>query len=289
MVLYLDCMNKLSTLIREIATVPSFSSFEERLHPCILKLMEPVEGAKRHHVPENNLVFTVPGDMKRRPVALSAHLDKINHFGESWPEELPFSESDGKITGQLDNAVGLAVCIALARISKARSFPPLILLFSEMEESFGLKHHPHLLKNHGEGLHHGLGAERISRFLINQKMLPSAVITVDTTPLFKGRPGVALYSGHWEFTEKNPGHREKEETARIRDGLQALNPDILLSNNTNDYLHYGALLNGDEERPVPSLALEPAIFPYHQKDESVYMSDIKEVLAMMARWLEERP
>lgn len=281
-------MNDLTNLIREIATVPSFSSYEERIHPCILKLMEPVDGVMLHHVPDNNLVFTVPGEKQRTPVALSAHLDKINHFGESWPEELPFRESDGKITGQLDNAVGLAVCIALARISKARSFPPLMLLFSEMEESFGLKQHPHLLKNHGKGLNHGLGAERISRFLMNENMLPSAVITIDTTPLFKGNPGVALYSGHWKFTGKNPGNREMEETARIREELMALNPDILPSNNTNDYLHYGALLNDDEEHPVPSLALEPAIFPYHQKDESVYMSDIVKVLDMMTRWLEER-
>ena len=288
MVLYFDRMNDLISLIRKIASVPSFSSYEDRMHPCILKLMEPVEGVVLHRVPDNNLVFIVPGDNQRRPVALSAHLDKINHFGESWPEELPFRESDGKITGQLDNAVGLAVCIALAHVSKARSFPPLMLLFSEMEESFGLKQHPHLLKNHGKGLHHGLGAERISRFLMSENMLPSAVITIDTTPLFKGRPGVALYSGHWQFTGKNPGQREKEETARIREEFLGLHPDILLSNNTNDYLHYGAILNEDGEHPVPSLALEPAIFPYHQKDESVYVSDIEKVLDMMNRWLEER-
>lgn len=288
MALYRDGMNDLSRLIRQIAVVPSFSSYEERIHPCILDLMETVDGAVRYRVADNNLVFTVPGNRQRKPVALSAHLDKINHFGEAWPDELPFQETDGKLTGQLDNAVGLAVCMELARISKEHSFPPLILLFSEMEESFGLKHHPHLLKNDGRGRHHGLGAERISRFLKNEGMLPSAVITIDTTPLFKGRPGVALYSRHWEFTGKEPGKREKEETARIKEEFLALNRDTLLSNNTNDYLRYGALLNDDEGQPVPSLALEPAIFPYHQKDESVYLKDINKVLDMMTRWLEGR-
>ncbi len=280
-------MERVITLIREIAVVPSFSSFEERIHGLILTLMKQLPGVECQRVPDNNLVFTVPGDEKREPVALTAHLDKINHFGPTPPDKLPFEYDEERLTGQLDNAVGLALCIALSEAATRCSFPPLMLLFSEMEESFGLKNHPHLLKNNGEGLHHGIGAERISQFLIRKNQMPSAVITLDTTPLFKGKPGVALYSGHWEFTGQEPSEKERELTDQVRDQLISIDPNLLLSNNTNDYLHYGAKLNRKRMVAIPSLALEPAIFPYHQKNESVFIQDIERVYRIMTRWLEQ--
>ncbi len=280
-------MERLVTLIREIAVVPSFSSYEERIHDLVLTQMKQFPGVECLRVPDNNLVFTVPGDEKREPVALTAHLDKINHFGPSPPDKLPFSSDEERLTGQLDNAVGLALSMALAEAATVRSFPPLMLLFSEMEESFGLNNHPHLLKNNGEGLHHGIGAERISQFLIRENQLPAAVITLDTTPLFKGKPGVALYSGHWEFTGQEPSEKERERTAKVRDEFTSIDPNLLLSNNTNDYLHYGAELNRNRFEAIPSLALEPAIFPYHQKNESVFIQDIERVYRIMTRWLEQ--
>ncbi len=280
-------MEKLEKLIHDIAVVPSFSSYEERIHDLIYTLMEQVPGAEGQRIPDNNLVFTVPGDMSRAPVALTAHLDKINHFGPSPPDELPFEFDEERLVGQLDNAVGLALCIALAQAGSRGTFPPIMLLFSEMEESFGLKKHPHLLKNNGVGLHHGIGAERISQHLIHENRVPSAVITLDTTPLFKGKPGVALYSGHWEFTGQEPAEIERELTERVRDEFLTIDPGLLLSNNTNDYLHYGAELNRDRLSAIPSLALEPAIFPYHQKNESVFIQDIQRVYYIMSRWLEQ--
>lgn len=213
--MYYQGMEHILSIIRDIAVVPSFSSYEDRIHPVVRSLLQTVGGLDWHAVADNNLVVCVPGDTSRRPVALSAHLDKINHFGDNPPAELPFHIGKEKITGQMDNAAGLAICIALAQISREHSFPPLMLLFSEMEENFGLKHHPHLLKNGGSGLHSGMGAERISRYLQKQEMLPSAVVTIDTTPLFKGDKGVALYSGHWQFTGKKPDKLEKERTEAI--------------------------------------------------------------------------
>jgi hypothetical protein len=283
----LALMDTLISLIRDLAEVPSFSSYEERMHDLVKRLMATVPGAECRHVPDNNLVFLVPGDESRAPVALSAHLDKINHFGSSPPEKLPFEMDEERLTGQMDNAVGLALCISLARASTGQAFPPLMLLFSEMEESFGLKHHPHLLKNAGEGLHHGMGAERIARYLLAEQLLPSSVITLDTTPLFKGEPGAALYSGHWEFTGRQPSEGERRRTERVRDEFLSIDRDLYLSNNTNDYLHYGAELNRDGKADIPSLALEPAIFPYHQKNESVYLKDIARVRDIMIRWLEQ--
>ncbi len=279
-------MNPLHALLADLAVVPSFSSFEERMHPVVRRMLEPVPGLVWHEIPDNNLVAYIPGESGRGPVGLSAHLDKINHFGQSPPEVLPFQMDDTRVTGQLDNSVGLAICIAVAKLASTHNFPPLLLLFSEMEEQFGLKHHPHLLKNGGSGLYSGIGAGRISRYLIEKQLLPASVMTVDTTPLFKGKSGVALYSEHWHFTGVRPGKKEKQRTVRIRDELLTIDPGLLLSNNTNDYLHYGVELNRDNRHGIPSLAIEPAIHPYHEKNESVYLADIERAFRDLIRWLE---
>ncbi len=279
-------MDDIIKIIEKIAAVPSFSSYEDRLHPLMNELLEKVPGSELYHVPDNNLVAAVPGNRDVKPVALTAHLDKINHFGESPPDRLPFHDDGTRVTGQMDNTAGLAICIWLAILAEKRSFPPLYLLFSEMEESYGLKHHPHLLKNDGKGLHHGIGAERISRFLISENMLPQAVITVDTTPLFKEKKGVALYSEHWNFTGCEPGDPEKKRTDVVRNQLTEIDPDLFVSNNTNDYLHYGAELNRDKSAGIPSLAIEPAIYPYHTINEAVHLEDIARVIRILERWLE---
>ncbi len=281
-------MESLLSILQDVAVVPSFSSYEEKILPYIISNIEKIEGASWHRVPDNNLVATIPGNPGRKPVALAAHLDKINHFGENPPKKLPFHLEDSRVTGQMDNSVGIAIILAAAQLAASRSFPPLLLLFSEMEESFGLKHHPRLLKNGGKGLRHGMGAERISRYLIENKQRLSCVMTVDTTPLFKGEQGVALYSGHWEFTGKTPSPSEVKRTNEVRDELLSIDPEILLANNTNDYLHYGVELNRDNQNGIPSLALEPAIHPYHEKNESVFLDDIDRVYRILIRWLEQR-
>ncbi len=280
-------MQTLLSILREIAEVPSFSSFEERLHPVVKANLETLNHVTWHHVPDNNLVAMLPGKANRTPVALSAHLDKINHFGAFPPDILPLEMDEHKATGQLDDAAGLAILLEIARMSETRSFPPLMLLFSEMEEKFGLTHHPHLLKNKGEGLYNGMGAVRISRYLIEQGQLPSCVMTVDTTPLFKGDPGVALYSGHWEFSGEMPGEEERARTGQVVQQMLAIDPHLKLTNNTNDYLHYGAELNRDKQAAIPSLAIEPAIHPYHTLNESVFLKDLERVRNIIASWLEQ--
>ncbi|MDI6400481.1 M28 family peptidase [Balneolaceae bacterium ANBcel3] len=280
-------MNDLVHLVKNLASVPSFSSWEEVIHPMIKEHLKPIEHIQWHHVPDNNLIAVIPGNADKKPVALSAHLDKINHFGEHPPSTLPVQITPEKAIGQMDDAVGLAICIAMALQSQSDDFPPLLLLFSEMEESYGLKHHPHLLKNEGKGYSHGLGAKRISEYLLEHDMVPKCVITIDTTPLFKGQPGVALYSSHWEFTNAVVTEEEKEHTLKMCDELLSIDPGIRMANNHNDYLQYGLHLNKNGGNPVPSLAIEPAIHPYHQKNESVYIEDVERVFEIIQQWLRE--
>ncbi len=100
--------------------------------------------------------------------------------------------------------LGLVLCLRMMQLSVNHDFPPLYLFLSEMEESFGLRFHTHLLRNGGKDVHHGMGAERLSDHILNHYQAPSVIITVDTTPLFKGKPGIALYSEHWEYNKMEP-------------------------------------------------------------------------------------
>lgn len=272
--------------IQKCARIPSFSSYEERLHPYVLQLAQTTSGVRSVDVAGNNLFLKVPGSDRRPPIALTAHLDKINHYGEDYPEELPVTVTDEYIEGAMDNTVGLGICLTLMQLSRTYDFPRLYLFLSEMEESYGLKHHPQLLKNNGKGRHHGMGAERLAHACINNATRPSEVITVDTTPLFKGERGVALYSKHWEYNEMEPSEQLIEKTRETVERFQEIDPEIVLANNTNDYLHYGKIFNQSDRYTVPSLALEPAIFPYHQKGERVFLSDIERVLKLLVTYLQ---
>lgn len=245
------------------------------MHPYILSIAEHIDGCRVHTVADNNLILEIPGKENAKTVVLTAHLDKINHFGKDQTEHIPFKRGTSFLEGILDDAVGLGILLRLAQDAAFHDFPPLLLCFSEMEESTGLKQHPHLLKNSGQGYYHGMGAERISQWLLKQSQVLHAVITVDTTPIFRGENGVALYGRHWEFTQQPPSPEEEAATEALCEAILQIDPEIIRSNNTNDYLTYGKLLNADTRHVVPSIALEPAIFPYHQANERVYLSDIE--------------
>ncbi|MCA1802805.1 MAG: hypothetical protein LC662_10135 [Rhodothermaceae bacterium] len=276
-------LQKTVQYIQDIARIPGFSSFEEIYHPHLLEIFGKWDGIELHHPPGNSLIVRIPGE-SGHSVAISSHIDKINHFGENPPKQLPVSTGGDQITGQMDDAAGVGLCLALGEWMTRVRTCSLYILLTEMEEGMGLREHPHLMKKGGKDLHHGLGAERVSRFLIDKNMLPEAVITLDTTPLFRGAPGVSLYSGHWEFTEKQPGQGERDRTGRLRDMLMKIDPDMLPANNTNDYLTYGREL-GSLNGGIPSVAVEPAIFPYHQKNERVFIGDIDRVLKTMQTFL----
>ncbi|MDX1671953.1 MAG: M28 family peptidase [Balneolaceae bacterium] len=276
--------------IRDVAAVPSFSSYEERLHPYINRIAEEIPRLKQVDAPGNNLIYMIPGDgaTGSSAVALSAHLDKINHYGRDHPGKLPVEVGEDFIEGAMDDSAGVGIILSLMQHSDQFRFPTLYIFFSEMEEKKGLKEHPELLRNGGQGLYSGLGAERIADTCLEQKLIPKLVVTVDTTPLFEGDPGVALYSRHWELNEIEPEEAEREETQEVVERFQAIDPNLELANNTNDYMHYGRLFNHDTGHTVPSVALEPAIYPYHQKGERVYIRDIKRVLQILTNFLEDR-
>lgn len=271
-------------IIEATARVPSFSSFEERLHPLIFEIAEGISACTIHTVRKRNLVLRIPGKACGR-VALTAHLDKINHFGEKYPDALPFERHSTFIKGQLDNTVGIGIVLSLMELAANEEWPEILILLSEMEESTGLNEHPHLLRNKGKKLYHGMGAERLSEWLINHDLVPEAIVTIDTTPLFRGEPGCAVYSKHWEFTKTTPTEEETGKTARLVQRILDIDPSLHQANNTNDYLTYGKLLNTGSGRTVPSIAVEPAIHPYHTKNEQVFIRDIERVLSLMATLL----
>ena len=72
-----------------------------------------IPGARIEKVPDNNILIQVPNSQDVPPVALAARLDKINHFVSDTVSLLSVDTYDGKITGQLDDAIGVRSCLQL--------------------------------------------------------------------------------------------------------------------------------------------------------------------------------
>jgi hypothetical protein len=286
-------MSHVVDLIRQVAEIPSFSSLEDRLHPWIYLQLANLPGVTIERIPEHNLLISVPGDPRLTPLAFAAHLDKIDHWGTAF-ERLPWQEEADRLVGQLDDAVGVGICLALARWgARSAGLPPLLILLSEMEESFGLTHHPERLVAGGAGRQCGQGAVRLARHLRETGRTPGAVVTIDTTPLFQGEPGVALYAAPWEEEPFSPGAGLLRGTTELCGLLQSLDDGLRLANNSNDYATYGLELNRGAAAAIPSIALEPAISPYHCPGEAVFRRDIERVerlaKGLVSNWTRTSP
>jgi di/tripeptidase len=271
--------------IKETARIPSFSTYEDRLHPYIRSVFNGIPESREIDVKGNNLIFQIGQQSDRQTIALAAHLDKIDHYGQDLPDDLPVDVTEEYIEGAMDDCAGLGMMIAIAEASPDYNWPNLLFFFSEMEESKGLKEHPERLKNNGEGYTNGMGARRIAKRCLDLNMLPDKIITLDTTPLFEGIQGIALYSKHWELNDLEPSAKLIEQTEKTVAHFIYIDPEIKIDNNTNDYLHYGEVFNKEEPKPVVSVALEPAIYPYHQKGERVSIGDIQRCLDILANYL----
>ena len=239
----------------------------------------------------NSLVFEYRKEGLEPKIALSAHLDKINHYGYDYPDQLPVLINDSYMEGIMDDSTGVGICLTLMELASELELPSCYFFFTDMEEKFGLRHHPELLKNSAEGISHGLGAKTVARYIRENKPVPELVITIDTTPLFQGKKGIALYSKFWEHNSDGKASEVLQEaTNEYVAELNEIIPDLLLANNTNDYIHFGNEFNGygkGNGSPVVSLALEPAIYPYHQKEERVFIDDIRKTLNSLVTFLKK--
>lgn len=271
--------------IKETAGVPSFSTFEERLHPYVRSVFSDLSEAKEIEAPGNSLIFQLGSHRELPTIALTAHLDKINHYGADHPQKLPVEVTDEYIEGAMDDSAGLGMLLTLAEEAASKDWLNLLFFFSEMEESKGLKEHPELLKNNGEGYSSGMGAKQISKQCLAKNLIPKEIFTLDTTPLFKGESGIAIYSKHWELNSLEASDTLIEATDKTVGRFKEIDSDIKIDNNTNDYLHYGEVFNKSSADPVVSIALEPAIYPYHQKGERVFVDDIRRCLDILTTYL----
>src|SRR5699024_4662878 len=92
--------------IRQTAQIPSFSSYEERIHPYIRSVFAKTD-SKEVDVEGNSLIFQMDDQPDKATIALAAHLDKINHYETEYPEMLPVSVTDEYIEGAMDDCAGL--------------------------------------------------------------------------------------------------------------------------------------------------------------------------------------
>jgi len=267
---------ELIKMIQSLAEIPSFSTQEQRLVTFIENIVPVEKNFVIERVPDNNLIICVPGKKETVPVAITAHLDKINHFGDNWGEALlPFSVTDNKIIGQLDDAVGVGICLSMIFLKNSDENPPLYILLSEMEEQgeYDLSGTSDLFS--------GIGSFRISQYIMDRLPLPGLFITIDTSPQFDGNEGVAFYSRYWEKCSIKPEESLILKTNAIERYITARFPFISPNNGSNDYVNYGMLFNTNHRDPIPSIALEPAIFPIHQKGEEMFISDIERTVGIL--------
>lgn len=277
-------------IIERIARIPSFTSFEDRLHPFLYSFCDGlrIPGLEIIRVPENNLVIRIPGKRKGRIIALTAHLDKIDHFDEQEKGILDFRIDGEKITGLLDDAVGMGIILGLMQQYHTHEFFDIYLLLSECEEGLSLRKNSAKLNRHADTLTPMIGSERISNYLIQNDIAPDIVVTVDVTPKFEGSEGIAVYDTFWSGKKYRPSEQLLEKTRSVTDYFRRREVNILFSHNLNDYINYGLLLNShfnQKEKEIVSIAIEPAIYPIHTHDESVYINDIRKIEELLLNLL----
>ena len=282
--------------ILEIAKIPSFSTYEHRLHSFIIKFCQDI-GITPVILEDGNIFIETEGNGEKS-IALSAHLDKNDYWGEKnqkHPIELETNRSVGEITGLLDDAVGIGICLHLLKKSVNGKYPPLKVLFSVCEEYFFNQYHSldgssSILHNNGiceQGcqFYSGMGAEKLSLHLIEKNEIPSALIVIDVTPLFSGNPGIAIYSEPWQLINRNFSFETIAATKEIESNLKKICPRLAVGNNINDYIIYSHVFESCGF-VVPCLALEPAVEFYHSPHEKVFTNDIIEVESVLDRFLE---
>jgi len=277
-------------IIEEIAKIPSFTAREERLHPFIYKFCDSLKipGLEIVPVTGNNLVVRIPGKRKGRVIALSAHLDKIDHFGGQEKEVLDFSNDGVKITGLLDDAVGVGIILGLMQQYHSHEFFDVFLLFSECEEGVRPRNATAEEISMAKSLTAMIGSERISRYLIENNIAPDIVATVDVTPKFAGSEGIAVYETFWSGKIYKPSEELLMKTRSVTDYFRRRDVNILFSHNVNDYINYGLMLNAHynpKGKEIVSIAIEPAVYPYHSHAESVYIADIIKIEELLPNLL----
>ena len=122
--------------ITEVAKVPSFSSYEERLHPYIHHVFKHISGAASLNMPGNNVVYKVSGTGNSL-IALTAHLDKINHYGKRYPSTLPVKKTKKYIEGAMDDSAGVGILLAIAELAKHKELPDLLFFSQKWRKAKG--------------------------------------------------------------------------------------------------------------------------------------------------------
>jgi len=85
--------------------------------------------------------------------------------------------------------------------------------------------------------------------------------------------------------KQTPTEGEVQITEKVSKALLNINPEMTVANNTNDYMIYGRIVNRNSLNPVASIALEPAINPYHQIGERVFKQDVLGILDLLDAYL----
>lgn len=239
-------MNDLFSTIMRAAEIPSFTFHEHLIFRFVKNFLN--EHAPDHQIvyehPDGGLVVEIPGNRNLPPLALAAHLDKIDHWDAATPELMNLCphETPDKLAGSMDDAVGVGIVLWLTKWLQTENTPPVYLLLSCQEE---------------RGMY---GAAAIAvNFQNTGRRLPTKVFNIDVCPLFGDESGVAIYSSGYD----------------LDDVIQRFDP-ILVTEGINDVVIYRRELDG-----AMTIAVEPAISHMHTDNESVHKCDIEKVVEIL--------
>jgi len=244
---------ELFDIIADLAKIPSWTTREERTYYYIEQFVKKNLPAQTQIIISmKSLIIQIPGNPALQPVALSAHLDKKDHWHDPNLKQLDnFYETADRLYGSLDDAAGVGCCLYLAALCNGLTNPPLYLFLTEMEE-VGL-----------------IGTAHISLFFCKNAYLPppGLIVNMDLCPQFGDKPGIAFSS-----EEKNPLYLPF---------CRQIRSDICRSEGISDVLTYHVFFT---ETTV--FGIDAAICNLHTKLESCYKQDLKDVLKIAQQILE---
>ena len=77
----------------------------------------------------------------------------------------------------------------------------------------------------------------------------------------------------------------RSRTLTLTERIRNIDPDVYHANGSNDYVTYGKRFNEKVESDIPSIAIEPAIWPIHAIGERMKVADIHRVSTIVLELL----
>jgi putative aminopeptidase FrvX len=253
--------------LKKISDMNSLSGQEKELSNHLKNVLEGL-GMKCSFDAKGNL-WAESEDPKQKEILLCAHMDKVGPGKE-------LSIDGDKLTGRLDNAIGLSVILQLAR----KGFRPSILFTVEEESQIEIEESGiTTLKDRDlpDGIYNA-GARYAAQKLAERENKPKISIVVDTTQMGKLNKGPIIYTSSGL---KEPGKQFYFPSENLKNIAKIINPEkpniSYLEGNANDAIEFTFVPN------LGVLAIEIPIENNHSDKEVANINDIRKASEILEK------